>query len=92
MAEIPRRTKSKATCAQLCPTLCDPKDCSLPGSTVHGISQAGIVEWVAISFSRGSPRPRDQTCISVSCTGRQILHHCATSEAPTLHLTLARSP
>ena len=39
---------------QLCPTLDDPMDCSLPGSLVHGISQARILEWVAISFSRGS--------------------------------------
>ena len=47
--------------AQLCPTLCDPVDCSLPGSSVQGISQARILEWVAISFSRGSSLPRDQT-------------------------------
>ena len=40
--------------AKLCPTLCDPMDCSLPGSSVHGISQARILEWVALSFSRGS--------------------------------------
>ena len=40
--------------AQLCPTLCDPLDCSPPGSSSHGISQAGILEWVAISSSRGS--------------------------------------
>ena len=40
--------------AQLCLTLCDPMDCSLPGSSVHGISQARIPEWLAISFSRGS--------------------------------------
>jgi len=39
-------------------------DCSPPGSSVHGISQARILEWIAISFSRGSSRPRDQTCIS----------------------------
>ena len=39
---------------QLCPTLCDPMDCSPPGSSVHGIFQARILEWVAISFSRGS--------------------------------------
>ena len=43
---------------QLCLTLCDPTDCSLPGSTVHGILQARILEWVAISFSRGSSQPR----------------------------------
>ena len=41
-------------------TLCDPMDCSPPGSTVDGILQANILEWVAISFSRGSSRPRDQ--------------------------------
>ena len=43
---------------QSCPTLCDPVDCSLPGSSVHGILQARILEWVAISFSRGSSQPR----------------------------------
>ena len=46
-------------------------DCSPPGSSVHGISQARILEWVAISFSRGSSRPRDGTY--VSCIGRQML-------------------
>ena len=50
--------------AQSCPTLCDPMDCSLPDSSVHGISQARILEWVAISSSRGSSQPRDQTHIS----------------------------
>ena len=49
---------------QSCPTLCDPIDCSLPGSSVHGILQARILEWVAISFPRGSSRPRDRTCTS----------------------------
>ena len=49
---------------QLCPTVCDPMDCSPPGSSVHGISQASILEWVAISFSRGSSQPRDQTQVS----------------------------
>ena len=44
---------------QFFPTLCDHVDCSLPGSSVHGISQARILEWVAISFSRGSSQPRD---------------------------------
>ena len=43
--------------AQSCPTLCDPMDCSLSGSSVHGILQARILEWVAISFSRGLPDP-----------------------------------
>ena len=45
--------------AQSCPTLCDPMGCSLPGSSVRGIFQARILEWVAISFSRGSSRPGD---------------------------------
>ena len=46
---------------QSCPTLCNPVDCSPPGSTVHGILQARILEWVTISFSRGSSWPRDRT-------------------------------
>ena len=49
---------------QLCPTLCNPMDCSPLGSPVHGILQARILEWVAIPFSRGSPQPRDQTGVS----------------------------
>ena len=49
---------------QSCPTLCDPTDCSLPGSSICGIFQARIMEWVAISFSRGSSRPRDWTWVS----------------------------
>ena len=53
---------------QLCLTLCDPMDCSLPGSSVHGISKARILEWVAIFYSKGSSQPRDQTHVScVSC-------------------------
>ena len=56
-----------------------PMDCSQPGSSVHGIFQTRILEWVAISSSTGFSWPRDQTCIS--CTGRWILHHRATREA-----------
>ena len=58
--------------APLCPTLHDPIDCSPPGSSVHGILQGRILKWVAISSTRGSSQPRDQTHIScVSCiTGR----------------------
>ena len=56
--------ESESGVAQLCPTLCDPMDCSLPGSSVHGIFQAIVLEWIAISFSRGSSRPRDQTQVS----------------------------
>ena len=61
-------------------TLCDPAHCSLPGSSVHVISQARILEWVDISFSKGSSQPRDRT--HISCTGRWILYHWATREAP----------
>ena len=49
---------------QLCPTLCDSMDWSLPGSSIHGIFQARVLEWVAISFSSGSSQPRDQTQVS----------------------------
>ena len=49
---------------QLCLTLCDPMDCSLPGSSVHGIFQAIVLEWIAISFSRGSSQPRERTQVS----------------------------
>ena len=47
-----------------CATLCDPMDCSLPGSSVHGIFQAIVLEWIAISFSKGYSQPRDQTWVS----------------------------
>ena len=50
--------------AQSCPTLCVPMDCSLPGSSIHGIFQARVLEWGAISFSRGSSLPGDWTQIS----------------------------
>ena len=61
---------------QSCPTLCDPVDCSPPGSSVHGILQARILEWVAMPFSRGSSRLRDGTRVSyVSCEGRRVLYH-----------------
>ena len=56
--------KSESKVIQSCPTLCDPVDCSLPGSSVHGILQARTLEWVAISFSRGSSQSRDWTQLS----------------------------
>ena len=62
---------------QLCPTLCKPMDCSPPDSSVLGILQARILEWVAMpSSSWGSSWPRDQIHISyVSCIGRHVLYH-----------------
>ena len=50
--------------AQSCPILCDPMDCSPPGSSVRGILQERILEWVAVPSSRGSSRPRDRTQVS----------------------------
>ena len=79
LSYIPKISLSHAgacICAQLRPTLCDPTDCSPPGCSVYGISQTRILEGVAVSFSRGSSQPRDQTCIS--CTGRRILYCQAT--------------
>ena len=69
--------------SQLCPTVCDSMDCSPPGSSVYGISQARILVWVAIYSFRGSSQSRYRTHVSrISCISRQILYHCATWEAP----------
>ena len=69
--------------AQLCLTLCDPTY-----SSVHGIFQIRILEWVAIFYSRASYWPRDQTHVSyVFCTGRQVLYHWETWEAITILVT-----
>ena len=65
--------KGVLSCAQLWPTLCNPMDCGPPGSSVHGILQARILEWVAMSFTRVSSRPRNQIWVS-----------CITSEALAL--------
>ena len=70
----------KKKVAQSCPTLCDPVDCSLPGPSVHGILQERILEWVAISFSRGSSRPRDRTQGS-----NPGLPHCGQTLYPLSH-------
>ena len=70
--------KVKVLVAQSCPTLCDPRDCSLPGSSVHGILQARILEWVAIPFSRGPSQPRDWT--QVSCIAGKFFTIWATGE------------
>ena len=55
------KVEVKVLVAQLCLTLCDPMDCSPPGSSVHGILQARILEWIAIPFSKGSSQPRDRS-------------------------------
>ena len=73
---------------QSCPTLCGPTDYSLPGSSVHRILQARILEWVAILFSRGSSRPRDWT--QVSCIAGRFFTIRAMSEAPKQPWALAK--
>ena len=78
-------------CAKLlqsCPTVCDPIDCSPPGSSVHGILQAGILEWLAMPSSRGSFQTRDWTIVScVSCIGWCVLYHsCHLFECVTVLL------
>ena len=66
--------------AQSCPTLCNPMDCSLPGFSIHGTFQARVLEWVAISFSRESSPPRDQT--QFSCIVGRRFTLWATREVP----------
>ena len=74
------KSASGGSCCYLvtkpCLTLCDPMDCSPPGSSVHRVFQTRILEWVAISFSRGSSWSRDQT--HISCIGSWTLYHWAT--------------
>ena len=76
---------------QSCLTLCNPVDCNPPGSFVHGVLQAGMLEWVAIPFSRGSSRPRDQTHISYEGPGapglgRQLHSQSVAPFVPRKHL------
>ena len=68
---------------QSCLTLSDPLDCSPPGSSVHGILQARILEWDAMPSSRGSSPPRDWTSSLMSpALARQVLHHESHTESP----------
>ena len=80
MQDASSKQQSESEVTQSCSTLCDPMDCSLSGSSVHGIFQARVLEWIAISFSRGSSRPKNQTWVS------QVAGRCftswATREAP----------
>ena len=88
------KVKKWSEVAQSCPTLCDPMDCSPPGSLVRGIFQAWILKRVAISFSRGSSQPRDRTQVSRIVSRRFTIW--ATREAPesylpTIFITLTRN-
>ena len=75
--------------AQSCPTLCDPMDCSLPGS-IHEIFQARILEWVAISFSRGSSRSREWTWVS-RISGRRFTVWATRGAFSNLYVFLLRT-
>jgi len=74
------RVKNESEVTQSCPTPSDPMDCSPPGSSIHGSFQARVLEWVAISFSRGSFWPRDR--IQVSCIAGRRFTLWATRERP----------
>ena len=65
-----KHARMHAPLLQWCLTPCDPMDCSPPGSSVHGLLQARILEWVAVPFSRGSSQPQDRT--QVSCTAGEF--------------------
>ena len=73
--------KLKVLVAQSCPTLWDPMDCSLPGSSVHGIFQARVLQWVAISFSRGIFPTQGSK--RVNCIGRWFLYLCVIRDVHT---------
>ena len=87
MRKVKRDEQVEAKLASLClmrvhaqphPTLCNPMDYSPPGSSVHGIFQARILEWVAISSSRESSQPREEiepASLTSTCIGRQVLYH-----------------
>ena len=79
---------------QSCLTLCNPTDCSPPGSSGHGILQGRILEWVAMPSSRGSAQPRDQTLVSgISCIGRWCslpLHHLRNPVKCLLHIIFSK--
>ena len=74
--------------AQSCPTLCDPMDCSPPGSSIHGIFQARVLEWVAISFSRRSSQPRNWTRVSRIVGRRSTIWATAAAAANLLQSCL----
>ena len=75
---------------QSCLTICDPMDYILPVSSLHGIFQARILEWVAKPSSRGSSKPWDQTPVScVSCIGRKIIYYTTWEALPLLTLLIA---
>ena len=86
------KVKVLVTQSQSCPTLCNPMDCRLPGSSVHGILQASTLNWVAISFSRGSSQPRNPIhMLYISFTGNSVWFSSVTQFCPTLCDPMNRS-
>ena len=79
--QVDYHLSKKVLVAQSCPTLCDPMDCSPPGSSVHGILQARILEWGAISFSRGSSQPRESKPGLLPC--RHVLYWLNYKQSPS---------
>ena len=78
---------------QSCPILCNPMDCSLPGSPSMEFPRQEHWSGVAISYSRGSSQPRDQTWVSqVSCTGTWILYHCVTWKPNYIRILIKSTP
>ena len=73
-ASVQCHTAVLCSVTQSCPTLWDPNDCSPPGSSVHGLLQARILEWVAMSYSRGSSRPKDWTHVSCICSHQRKIN------------------
>ena len=87
----PKEVGGGVSVTQSCPILCNPMDCSPLGASVHGISQTRMLEWIDMSFSRGSSRPRDRTW--VSCISGRFFTVWATREALlSLRYQLAFSP
>ena len=85
---FPHIQKCVFVCAESCPTLCDPMDCSPPNSSVHGVFQAKILKQGAIFYSKESSQPKDQTCISyISHVGRWILYLSVTWEILKVQVT-----
>ena len=82
--ELLASLSSQSLIAQLCPTLCDLLDCSPPGSSVHRILQVRMLEWVAITFSRGSSLPSDQTPGLPRC--KRILYHLSIQRSPSFKI------
>ena len=84
-----KSSESESEVAQSCPTLCDSIDCNLPGSSVHGIFQARVLEWVAISFSRRASQPRNWTRVS-RIVGRCFTIWATREQNPHSHYNLEK--